>query len=146
MVSCNYYCSNWTSFIYSSNCWRRHVELLQTSPMPTEWSFEDPKVALNSSVYPPVPVQNSTTTEPTVPVPDVTEKESDTSSVTTVPAADSLAKNSETETVSSDRRYPSRERRFELWVKVLLDQVNNKNNPHGSRWVLRWSTLTPQLA
>lgn len=100
------------------------MELLQTSPVPTEWSFEDPKVVLNSSVYPPVPVQNSTTTEPTVPVPDVTEKESDTSSVTTVPAADSLPKNSETETVSSDRRYPSRERRFELWVKVVLDQVN----------------------
>lgn len=69
--------------------------------MPTEWSFEDPEVVLNSSVYPPVPVQNSTTTEPTVPVPDVTEKESDTSSVTSVPAADSLPKNPETD-VSSD--------------------------------------------
>lgn len=64
------------------------MELPQTSPVPHKWSSKDPKVALISSVYPAVPVQSSgTTTEPTVP--DVTKKESETSSVTSVPAADS---------------------------------------------------------
>lgn len=92
--------------------WRRHVDqLLQTPLVPAESSFEDPKDALNSSVYPPVQVQNSTTTETTVPVVDMTEKEIETSSVTSVPQADSSPKSPEND-VSSDRQYPTRERRL----------------------------------
>lgn len=64
-------------------------QLLQTSLVSTEWYFEDPLDALDSSVYPPVQVRNSTTTETTVPVVDVTEKKTETSTLTPVPEADS---------------------------------------------------------
>ena len=83
-------------------------QLLQTSPVSAERSFEDPNEALiNSSVYPPVQVNTPGTT---VPVADVTGKETVTSSAASVPEADSTPENTETD-VSTDRRYPTRERR-----------------------------------
>ena len=93
----------------ADSVWRRHVDqLLQTSPVSAERSFEDPNEALiNSSVYPPVQVNTPGTT---VPVADVTGKETVTSSAASVPEADSTPENTETD-VSTDRRYPTRERR-----------------------------------
>ena len=96
----------------ADSVWRRHVDqLLQASPLSAEGSFEDPKEALiNSSGDPPVQVRNSNTSGTTVPVADVTGKETETSSVASVPEADSTPENTETD-VSTDRRYPTRERR-----------------------------------
>lgn len=96
----------------TDSVWRRHVDqLLQTAPVSAERSFEDLKDALiDSSVYPPMQVKNSTTSGTMVPAADVTGRETETSSVASVPEADAPPENTETD-VSTDRRYPDRERR-----------------------------------
>lgn len=89
--------------------WKRHVDqLLQTPPAPTELSLGYPKDALiNSPVYPPTQVQNSTTSETKVPAVDVTGKETETSSLASAPEANFTLESTETH-VPADCRYPTR--------------------------------------
>uniref|UniRef100_A0A669DC14 Gypsy retrotransposon integrase-like protein 1 n=1 Tax=Oreochromis niloticus TaxID=8128 RepID=A0A669DC14_ORENI len=89
--------------------WRRHVDqLLQTAPVSAERSFEDLKSALiDSSVPPHMQVENSTASGKVVPTVNETARETETSSVT-----ETKAPQESTQTdVTTDRRYPNRERR-----------------------------------
>ena len=81
-------------------------QLLQTTPVSAERSFEDLKNALiNSSVHPHMQVENSTTSGKVVPTVNETARETETSSV---PETNAPQESTQTD-IPTDRRYPNRE-------------------------------------
>ncbi|XP_034561964.1 uncharacterized protein K02A2.6 [Notolabrus celidotus] len=95
----------------ADSVWRRHVDqLLKTAPTPAELPLgEFPDVAVNTPDQGPTQMPDLTGLETNVSVADATVMETETPSFSPPPTASSPLKNHEL--VSTERRYPVRERR-----------------------------------